>query len=99
MGLHWENPPGIVDVIRHRCAAVPGTAFPSIVRILERTATLASDRAASAQRLRGDVRFIAPPVSAYDTLDMRHLDAIVEVGYRSALETIPSGLRREGGDR
>jgi hypothetical protein len=58
------------------------------VRILERTATLASDRAAATQRLRSDVRFIAPPVGDYDTLDMRHLDQIVEVGYRSALETI-----------
>ena len=58
------------------------------MRILERTATLASDRAASAQRLRSDVRFIAPPVAEYDTLDMRHLDEIVEVGYRSAIEAI-----------
>jgi hypothetical protein len=60
------------------------------VRILERTATLASDRAASAQRMRSDVRFFSPPVARYDTLDMRHLDEIVEVGYRSALETISS---------
>jgi NTE family protein len=89
VGLHWEHAPGILDVIRHKMRQSAGTAFPSIVRILERTATLASDRAASAQRLRGDVRFIAPPVAPYDTLDMRHLDEIVEVGYRSALEAIP----------
>jgi hypothetical protein len=76
-------------MIRHKMRKSAGTAFPSIVRILERTATLASDRAASAQRLRGDVRFITPPVAPYDTLDMRHLDEIVEVGYRSALEVIP----------
>lgn len=88
VGMHWEHPPGIADVVRHRMRRSAGTAFPSIVRILERTATLASDRAASAQRLRGDVRFIAPPVADYDTLDMRHLDEIVEVGYRSTLETI-----------
>lgn len=89
VGLHWEDAPGIVDVVRHRLRRGAGTAFPSIVRILERTATLASDRAASTQRLRDDVRFIAPAVAEYDTLDMRHLDAIVEVGYRSALEAIP----------
>jgi NTE family protein len=88
VGLHWEHPPGILDVIRHKMRQSAGTAFPSIVRILERTATLASDRAASAQRQRADVRFIAPPVADYDTLDMRHLDAIVEAGYRSTLETI-----------
>ncbi|MEZ0581247.1 patatin-like phospholipase family protein [Nocardioides sp. MH1] len=88
VGMQWEHPPGLVDVIRHRVRRSAGTAFPSIVRILERTATLASDRAASAQRLRGDVRFIAPPVADYDTLDMRHLDQIVEVGYRSTMETI-----------
>ncbi len=88
VGLHWENAPGIVDVIRHKMRQSAGTAFPSIVRILERTATLASDRAASAQRQRGDVRFIAPPVAGYDTLDMRHLDEIVEVGYRSAIEAV-----------
>lgn len=94
VGLHWEDAPGIVDVVRHRLRQSAGTAFPSIVRILERTATLASDRAASAQRMRSDVRFIAPPVAQYDTLDMRHLDEIVEVGYRSALETI-SGWTEE----
>ncbi len=94
VGLHWEHAPGLVDVIRHRLRRGAGTAFPSIVRILERTATLASDRAASAQRLRSDVRFIAPAVAQYDTLDMRHLDEIVEVGYRSALETI-SGWTEE----
>lgn len=95
VGLHWEEPPGIVDVIRHRMRQSAGTAFPNIVRILERTATLASDRAASAQRLRSDVRFIAPPVARYDTLDMRHLDQIVEVGYRSALETIAGWTEEE----
>ncbi len=89
VGLHWEDAPGVVDVIRHRLRRGAGTAFPSIVRILERTATLASDRAASTQRMRDDVRFIAPPVAPYDTLDMSHLDEIVEVGYRSALELIP----------
>ena len=35
------------------------------------------------------MRFIAPPLAPYDTLDMRRLDEIVEVGYRSALEAIP----------
>ncbi len=89
VGLHWEHAPSVVDVLRHRFRRGAGTAFPSIVRILERTATLGSDRAAAAQRLRGDVRFIAPPVTPYDTLDMRHLDAIVEVGYQAALDAIP----------
>ena len=88
VGSHWEQAPGLVQVLRHRLRKGAGTAFPSIVRILERTATLASDRAANAQRMRGDVRFIAPPVAQYDTLDMRRLDEIVEVGYRSAAETI-----------
>jgi len=94
VGMHWEHAPGFIEVVRHRLRQSAGTAFPSIVRILERTATLASDRAASAQRMRSDVRFIAPPVAQYDTLDMRHLDEIVEVGYRSALETI-SGWTEE----
>lgn len=88
VGLHWEHPPGIGAMLRHRMRRSAGTAFPSIVRILERTATLASDRAASAQRQRSDVRFIAPPVAGYDTLDMRHLDEIVEVGYESAVAAI-----------
>lgn len=90
VGLHWQDAPGVVDLLRHRFRRGAGTAFPSIVRILERTATLASDRAASAQRMRDDVRFIAPPVAPYDTLDMSHLDEIVEVGYRAALEAIPT---------
>jgi NTE family protein len=94
VGMHWANAPGIIDVIRHRLRRGAGTAFPSIVRILERTATLASDQAATTQRMRKDVRFITPPVAQYDTLDMRHLDEIVEVGYRSALETI-SGWTEE----
>ncbi|KAA1415946.1 cyclic nucleotide-binding domain-containing protein [Nocardioides humilatus] len=88
VGSHWQQEPGLVQVLRHRIRQGAGTAFPSIVRILERTATLASDRAANTQRMRSDVRFIAPPVEKYDTLDMRHLDEIVEVGYRSAVETI-----------
>ncbi|RHW25238.1 hypothetical protein D0Z08_19950 [Nocardioides immobilis] len=94
VGMHWEHEPGLLDVLRHRMRQSAGTAFPNIVRILERTATLASDRAAETQRTRSDVRFIAPPVARYDTLDMRHLDEIVEVGYRSALETI-SGWTEE----
>jgi len=88
VGMHWEQEPGLLDVLRHRMRQSAGTAFPSIVRILERTATLASDRAAATQRMRSDVRFITPAVAQYDTLDMRHLDEIVEVGYRSAVETI-----------
>jgi predicted acylesterase/phospholipase RssA len=88
VGVHQAQEPGIVELLRDRVRRTTGTAFPNIVRILERTATLASDRAAATQRLRSDVRFIAPPVGDYDTLDMRHLDQIVEVGYRSALETI-----------
>jgi len=99
VGLHWEHPPGIIEVLRHRVRRGAGTAFPSIVRILERTATLASDRAASTQRMRSDVRFIAPPVAQYDTLDMRHLDEIVEVGYRSALETISGWTARQEGEK
>ncbi|PWN03964.1 hypothetical protein DJ010_07910 [Nocardioides silvaticus] len=86
--LHWEDAPGILDVVRHKMRQSAGTAFPSLVRILERTATLASDRAAAAQRTRSDVRFIAPPVAAYDTLDMRHLDEIVDVGYKAAVDAI-----------
>uniref|UniRef100_UPI001C7F1C81 patatin-like phospholipase family protein n=1 Tax=Nocardioides stalactiti TaxID=2755356 RepID=UPI001C7F1C81 len=95
VGMHWEQAPGIVDVVRHKLRQSAGTAFPSIVRILERTATLASDRAASTQRLRSDVRFIAPPVAQYDTLDMRHLDEIVEVGYRSAVDAISRWTEEE----
>jgi NTE family protein len=67
---------------------------PSIASILIRTASLprftpgAHDQAA-------DLVF-EPPILGHKLLDWRSLDKLVEIGYRSAVNTIEAGLKARG---
>jgi NTE family protein len=78
--------PGVVDYVLGMARG--GAGFPNIFRILERTSGLTSGLAAKQERLRDDVRFIAPPVAAYDTFAMKSLDEIIEVGYQATVEAM-----------
>ena len=81
-----QRAPGVVDFLVGR--ARHETAFPNIFRILQRTSVLASAHASARERLRDDVRFIAPPVAAYDTFAMHSLDEIIELGYQATVEAM-----------
>ncbi|MEO8559398.1 MAG: patatin-like phospholipase family protein [Rhodospirillales bacterium] len=61
--------------------------FPSIVRILLRSALVSSDAASAMHRAAADLVF-RPPTSQIDLLDWKALDQMIEVGYRHALEKI-----------
>lgn len=86
---HFQQAPGVLDLMRARVGKT-ADSFPNIVRILERTATLGAEREGAAVRQRSDVLFIAPPVSDFDTFDMKRLDVIIERGYRSTVTAIES---------
>lgn len=72
--------------------------IPSIVRILLRSALIASAARAMEDREAADL-LIVPPMTHYDLLDWTSFDAAIEVGYRSTMEaldkarTLPVGAR------
>jgi NTE family protein len=61
--------------------------IPSIVRILLRSALVASTAHAAEDRLAADL-LIVPPMTQIDLLDWTSFDAAVEIGYRTTMETI-----------
>ncbi len=72
--------------------------IPSIVRILLRSALVASTERAQADRAVADL-LIVPPMNHIDLLDWTSFDAAVEVGYRTTMEALdkarasPTGAR------
>ena len=61
--------------------------FPSIVKILLRSALVNSEGATARQRLVADLVF-RPPAANIDLLDWQSMDAVIEIGYRHAQEAI-----------
>ncbi|CAM3699406.1 cyclic nucleotide-binding and patatin-like phospholipase domain-containing protein [Smaragdicoccus niigatensis] len=68
---------------RHR-----GPKLPNIMRILERAASLGSQQIAALERNRGDIQFIDPDVSRFDTFDMGAMERIIDIGYRDTMASI-----------
>jgi len=72
--------------------------IPSIVRILLRSALVASAARTLEDRAAADL-LIVPPLQKYDLLDWTSFDAAIEIGYRSTMEalekarTLPTGAR------
>jgi NTE family protein len=72
--------------------------IPSIVRILLRSALVASTARAAEDRQAADL-LIVPPMTQIDLLDWTSFDAAVEVGYRTTMEALdkaratPTGAR------
>jgi NTE family protein len=72
--------------------------IPSIVRILLRSALVASAARASEDRAAADL-LIVPPMDQYDLLDWTSFEVGIEVGYRATMEaldkarTLPTGAR------
>lgn len=65
--------------------------FPNILRILSRTATLASVRDQDAMRDVADL-YLHPPTDDVDPLDWTAIDRVVEIGYRHARDGIAAWL-------
>jgi NTE family protein len=61
--------------------------FPSIVRILLRSALVSSDANSAMHRSAADMVF-RPPTGHIDLLDWKALDQMIEVGYRHAMDKI-----------
>ncbi len=72
-----------------RRAARPGHAdgFPSIVRILYRTAIVASVAEGKRAAGRADL-LIAPPLEPFALTDYRQVDTLVRIGYEAARSTL-----------
>jgi len=72
--------------------------IPSIVRILLRSALVASAAHTLEDRAAADL-LITPPLQQYDLLDWQSFDAAIEIGYRTTMETLekarslPTGAR------
>ena len=72
--------------------------IPSIVRILLRSALVASAAHTMEDRAAADL-LITPPLEKYDLLDWTSFDAAIEIGYRTTMEalekarTLPTGAR------
>jgi len=72
--------------------------IPSIVRILLRSALVASTAHSAENREAADL-LVVPPMGRYDLLDWTSFDAAIEVGYRATMEaldkarTLPLGTR------
>jgi NTE family protein len=72
--------------------------IPSIVRILLRSALVASTASAAEDRAAADL-LIVPPMNHIDLLDWTSFDAAAEIGYRTTMEalekarTLPVGVR------
>jgi predicted acylesterase/phospholipase RssA len=67
--------------------------FPSLFQILYRTSVLSSIRSGKARR-EGVAAYLEPPTGGFDIFEMSSIDAIVEVGYRYALEQLGSSALR-----
>ena len=61
--------------------------FPSIVKILLRSALVNSEEATARQRQVADLVF-RPPAGSIDLLDWQSMDAVIDIGYRHAVEAI-----------
>lgn len=61
--------------------------FPSIVRILLRSALVSSDASSAMHRSAADLVF-RPPTGHIDLLDWKALDQMIDVGYRHAMDKI-----------
>ncbi len=72
--------------------------IPSIVRILIRSALVASTARSMQDRAAADL-LIVPPLEHYDLLDWTCFDSVIEIGYRATMEaidqarTLPIGAR------
>ena len=72
--------------------------IPSIVRILLRSALVASAERAKDDRVAADL-LIVPPMDHFDLLDWTSFDAAIEAGYRTTMEeldkarSLPTGAR------
>jgi predicted acylesterase/phospholipase RssA len=65
----------------------PNPQMPSIVEVLLRTTTLASE--GHARRARGKANLLlTPPVEMYRFTDFNNFDAIVEKGYRYTISRL-----------
>ncbi len=67
--------------------------FPSIVKILLRSALVNSEEATARQRLVADLVF-RPPAGSIDLLDWQSMDAVIDIGYRYAVEAIEADRHR-----
>ena len=61
----------------------PEAGFPSIVRILYRTAIVASIAEGERAAARADL-LIAPPLDPFALTDYRQVDTLVRIGYEAA---------------
>jgi NTE family protein len=64
--------------------------FPSLFQILYRTSVLSSIRSGK-ERREGVGAYLEPPTGEFDIFAMDSIDAIVEAGYRYAMEQFTSG--------
>lgn len=72
--------------------------IPSIVRILLRSALVASAARAMEDRAAADL-LIVPPMDHYDLLDWTSFDSAIEVGYRATMETLERARTQPTGAR
>ena len=80
------------DFVRRAARPGPQTGFPSIVRILYRTAIVASIAEGQRAAARADL-LIAPPLESFALTDYRQVDTLVRIGYESARAS-PARLTR-----
>jgi predicted acylesterase/phospholipase RssA len=69
-------------------------AFPNIVRILTRMATLSSTHDQDAMRDVADL-YLHPPVEGVDMLDWGTIEPVVEIGYRYATDEIAGWMQSD----
>jgi NTE family protein len=72
-----------VDFVRRAARRGPEAGFPSIVRILYRTAIVASIAEGERAAARADL-LIAPPLDPFALTDYRQVDTLVRIGYEAA---------------
>ena len=75
------------DFIRRAARPGRGAGFPSIVRILYRTAIVASIAEGERSAARADL-LIAPPLDPFALTDYRQVDTLVRIGYEAARSTL-----------
>jgi predicted acylesterase/phospholipase RssA len=61
--------------------------LPNIFNMLYRTTTVGSLRAVETVKAAADL-YLAPPVSEFGIFDWRHIDRIIDAGYRYGLEIL-----------
>jgi lysophospholipid hydrolase len=62
-------------------------AFPSMLRLLARTATLSSVQNTEFMKQQADL-YLHPPTDAIDPLDWGSIERVVEIGYRYAMDRV-----------